>query len=241
MSKMRLFLGVFLMLAAIALVAVGLLQRGSAESPHRGARASAQTGPGLVLEPAEVDVGDVGQDQVIPFSFTITNTTASRLKLAQISKTCSCTEAVAEQKSLEPGESTKVTASWKTRASRGPSAVVVTVLFETDSSELLSGQMRLRGHVKADLELRPTNIEFGSGDEPDVVRVEILPGAGGTLPEPFQAKSSIPSAVSVSIDGRVLIARRLNRTESLEGHYILLETAREPASWPRIPLVSRNP
>ena len=61
----------------------------------------------------EEDFGDVELLTDIPVTLTLTNTFGEAVEVGQVSKSCSCTEATVEPKTIPPGGSATITIRWK--------------------------------------------------------------------------------------------------------------------------------
>jgi hypothetical protein len=94
----------------LALVALGSLLLGGA---------AAETGPRIRVEPASFDFGRVQPHRTLRKDFRLLNLGDARLEISRISKTCACTRAVADEMTLEPGESTPLHVEIETRDASG--------------------------------------------------------------------------------------------------------------------------
>lgn len=61
----------------------------------------------IVVEPTTQDLGEVLQ-QPLELSYTVRNQGGSPLQIEKISTSCGCTEAVVDQETIPPGESTQL-------------------------------------------------------------------------------------------------------------------------------------
>jgi len=99
--------------------------------------------PLLSVEPAQFDFGEVRQEQTLQKEFRVHNFGGSVLVISNISTSCGCTVSHIGSERLEPGQSTAMRVSVRTRKDRGD--VIRKVLIESNDPE----QPRLQIEVRA--------------------------------------------------------------------------------------------
>ena len=78
--------------------------------------------PIIAYEPLEYNFGNVEYGQILTHDFIITNKGNAQLRLLEVSTSCGCTTALVDKDVLEVGESTTLTAVYKTDAMTGAHA-----------------------------------------------------------------------------------------------------------------------
>ncbi len=87
-----------------------------------------------VAGPNEWDFGKVKQGQILKHDFVFKNETGSILKITGVNTSCGCTVSQADKKSLNPGESTTISVSFKSEGYLGE--VKQFVYVNTDNADL---------------------------------------------------------------------------------------------------------
>lgn len=102
------------------IVAAALLVLTGVSSPSAGELQNKGNGGAVMeIEPEEYDFGGVKQDQELVHEFTIKNTGDEDLEIRRIATTCGCAAAVAEDRIVEPGETTQLEVVLETRRYKG--------------------------------------------------------------------------------------------------------------------------
>lgn len=122
----------------------------------------AQSLSDLKIEPARKDFGRVSQNDRLPASFRIVNQTGATVSIAQIIKTCDCTQPRLSKTTLSPHETGTLDVTWEVGTRHGPSTATVTLV--TTSAARQSGfqyaQLELTADVQAEFSLDPDRVTF---------------------------------------------------------------------------------
>jgi hypothetical protein len=91
------------------------------------------TGP-KISSPAQVhNFGDIVEGTIVTHEFTITNEGDAELQLIKVSSSCGCTAAKPDKDKLQPGDSTKITVTFKSKSRHGKQKKYIYV-FTNDKS-----------------------------------------------------------------------------------------------------------
>jgi hypothetical protein len=137
---------------------------------------------GLVVDRDAHDFGTVGQRETHTATFTVTNRYPHAIEVRDIVKGCSCADAGVEPPVLEPGESGKLSVSWRTGGRRGRTSEAVTVvaMLGGERPRLVSIPVRVTAEVKPDVEFAPEELRFRVG-HPGLAVLRCQPGRGGEV------------------------------------------------------------
>jgi hypothetical protein len=134
----------------------------------------------LTIEPAGRDFGRVSQNDKLPASFRIVNQTGAKVMIAQIIKTCDCTQPRLSQTTLGPRETATLDVIWEIGTRHGPSNAKVTLV--TTSSARESGfqyaQLDLKADVQAEYSLEPESVTFEKAKGNGRTFVSFVPVSG---------------------------------------------------------------
>ena len=124
-----------------ALAAIALL------SGAAGGEARAASGPRIRVEPGSFDFGRVLQEKVLRKTFTIRNFGDADLAIEGVSSSCDCTAAEPERTLVEPGGSTSLLVTLRTRRYSGKLERQVVVRSNDAKTPLL--EIPVRATVEA--------------------------------------------------------------------------------------------
>ncbi len=96
-------------------------------------------------DPYTWDFGQAKEGDVVKHDFDIANRTDKTVTIGAITTSCGCTASAAQKKVLQPGESTKVNVSFKTKKYKG--AVTQFVYVTTDNPGESVIKLTLKGEV----------------------------------------------------------------------------------------------
>jgi hypothetical protein len=113
----------------------------------------------LAADKSVIDLGEVGQGKTVSGEFKLTNYHRVEARITGHMESCGCSDVKLSAVNLAPGQSTGLTATWKTGTNRGPSHVNIHVFYETDNRAYFR-DLTLQGTVKPDIEYRPTKPAF---------------------------------------------------------------------------------
>ncbi len=105
----------------------------------------AQSGPKVVMTPAKYDFGNIIQDSVVTFNFSITNEGDIELKITKVSASCGCTAVMPEKDELKPGESTNINISFDSKGKSGKQNKAV--FIETNDPQNPKLRFHLTGNI----------------------------------------------------------------------------------------------
>ena len=106
------------------------------------------------------DFGTVLQGETVHHRFAFSNTGDASLQVEKISSSCGCTAALASAKTLAPGESGEIQASFDSARFRGE--VSKTVYLYTNDPVRPMVQLQLKGVVREEIALEPQLVNFGT-------------------------------------------------------------------------------
>lgn len=119
------------------------------------AAAQAQTAAPDVLElkEAEHDFGTIAQGKPVYYSFTITNTGSTPLKLENVQATCGCTTPEWNREAIAPGATDRIKVGYNA-AAEGPFEKFITLTYNGSTTK----QIKIKGSVwKAPVGSAPSN------------------------------------------------------------------------------------
>jgi hypothetical protein len=105
-------------------------------------------GPRIRVEPTTFDFGRVLPRRTLRKEFRLRNLGDEELVIERVSRSCRCTEAVADERSLEPGASTPLRVKLETRSSTG--RMEERVLLSSNDRETPLLEILLRATVVAE-------------------------------------------------------------------------------------------
>ncbi len=115
--------------------------------------------PKIECAEAVFDFGEQDNEQPVKHDFIIKNTGDGTLVIKKVKTSCGCTAAAPEDKTVEPGEETKIATTLKLKGRQGPTAKSVTV--ETNDPTTPAYKLQLKGTAIASIMIEPRMISFG--------------------------------------------------------------------------------
>ncbi len=113
-----------------------------------------------VFSPEPVfEFGIVDNEEKVVHDFIIKNIGSALLELGQVKSSCGCTVAKLKDKTLAPGEETRVTATLSLKGKLGKISKVITL--ESNDPETASYQLQLRGTATTAFTVEPRILQFG--------------------------------------------------------------------------------
>ncbi len=170
MLRWILFSVVVVAAAGIATLASSFVSTSSSSSdspaPVEKVVPSGPAGLATVDAPTTFEAGTMAQQTDGQHEWYIKNTGAGDLRLSQGESTCSCTIANladGKEQTLAPGESTKITLNWNTKANNGKWAQTATIKLENDP-EKRGIDFKVEGTVRPAIIMFPSDgtVDFGS-------------------------------------------------------------------------------
>lgn len=134
---------------------------------------SAEGAPKILCDQPVYDFGDHDNDVDVKHGFTISNTGSGNLEIASVKTSCGCTVAELEDKSLAPGESTKVRATLSLKGKRGKQHKQIVV--HSNDPQTPHYQLTMMGNAVAAIEILPAVANFGRivNDDPQTRTVTV--------------------------------------------------------------------
>lgn len=121
---------------------------------------TAWAAPVVSVPQAEYNFGTIFEGETVRHSFAFSNRGDAPLNVEKISSSCGCTAALASAKTLAPGESGEIQASFDSTRFRG--AISKTVYLYTNDPAQPMMQMQIKGNVQVELALEPQAVNFGA-------------------------------------------------------------------------------
>ena len=152
-----------------------------------------------LLEP-ELRLGVVRLNEQIRGSFTLVNDTDRPVTLCEPFKSCSCTDALLERRSLVPGERCSLTVTIQTGNRRGPRAETVSVVYsDPDGSNARQLFARVSFETKGVFEVDPPQVVLTRAEPRASFVVRADPGA-----ERHEVLNVVSNHRCVKVDTRAL-------------------------------------
>jgi hypothetical protein len=108
----------------------------------------------------DYDFGTIYQGEQVHHVFVFSNSGKDTLNIEKVSSSCGCTAALASAKSLAPGSSGEIQATFDSTRFRG--AVSKTVYLYTNDPVQPVVQLRLKGNIQEELAINPQQVNFGA-------------------------------------------------------------------------------
>lgn len=130
--------------------------------------------PRIVVDEPTFDFGEQMNNQTIEHTFVLRNEGDSVLEITNIRSTCGCTVGEVTSRSIPPGETSGITASYNLRGRQGRQRSILTV--ETNDPNSPQTRLTMGGVAVRDLTVRPTTVVFGQVTEGQRVlrQVEVI-------------------------------------------------------------------
>lgn len=132
---------------------------------------SAWAAPVVTVPQPDYDFGTVFQGESVRHVFAFSNSGNVPLIVEKVSSSCGCTAALASAKTLAPGESGEIRASFDSTRFRG--AISKTVYLYTNDPAQPMVQLHVKGKVQEELALEPQLVNFGAVTPKRTVRSKV--------------------------------------------------------------------
>lgn len=153
--------------------------------------ASAQQWAEEMFSDRSVDFGAVPRAAKVEHEFVITNKYKEDVHIAGVRSSCGCTQPRIVNDTLKSWEKGKVIAAFNTDAFTGQRGATVTVTF--DRPQWAEVQLRVKGYIRTDVVLNPSEVNFGSVPEGETKKKAVrIRYAGGSNWKIEGAKTNSP-------------------------------------------------
>lgn len=154
----------------VLLSAAAVLSPASAQDPHKPVTPGVPPatdlknvdpdGPRIGSPRATLDFGEAPQNDKVEYDFVLENRGKKQLKIDRVTATCGCTVGQPEKTALEPGESTKVKATFNTQTFSGP--VTKSMIVESNDPTQARFNLTFSGRVVQAFRPSVTEVNFGA-------------------------------------------------------------------------------
>lgn len=161
---------------------------------------SALATPKLVVDEPIFDFGTRDNLQTIEHTFEVRNEGTSTLRLERIRSSCGCTVGQVTHDTLEPGETSRITAAYNLRGRRGTQHSTLTL--ETNDPNQPRAQLIMRGAAIEEIRVQPGHVFFGPvapGEEVSRV-VEVI----GQPDQPFTLSGHEASLSGIRVEAETV-------------------------------------
>lgn len=133
----------------------------AAAGPQEAAPAAAPSGPvpKIVCDEPVFDFGEKDSEEKVLHDFIVRNTGDATLEIKNVRTSCGCTVAQPENKSLKPGEQTKIATTLTLKGRQGVTSKTVTV--ESNDPTNPSFRLELKGTAIAAITIDPRTVSLG--------------------------------------------------------------------------------
>jgi hypothetical protein len=121
---------------------------------------AAWAAPAVSVPQPDHDFGTIYQGEQVRHTFMFSNSGKDTLVVEKVSSSCGCTAALASAKTLAPGASSEVQATFDSTRFRGEISKTV-YLYTNDPAQPVV-QMHLKGNVQEELTIDPQQVQFGT-------------------------------------------------------------------------------
>lgn len=121
---------------------------------------TAWAGPTVSVPRPDHDFGTIYEGETVRHVFSFANSGNAPLVIEKLSSSCGCTAALSSAKSLAPGESGEIQASFDSTRFRGSISKSI-YLYTNDPAQPMV-QLQLRGNVREEVSLDPQLVNFGT-------------------------------------------------------------------------------
>jgi len=199
--------------------------------------------PGLKVNNADYDFGEVFQGDKVTYTYTFSNNGDSPLLIDRVKSSCGCTAALLSSKTLAPGEEGTIKATFDSTRFRG--SIKKTIFIYSNLAETSPTKLSLSGIVKLIVEFTPLNLDFGKVKEGEEKQLRLtLKNAGDKVLQIENIRAN-NTALSARTDAKHLppgedveftaFARPIGKTKHLNG-YLLVRTDNKSLGEIRIPV-----
>lgn len=100
---------------------------------------------GKMVDPFTLDFGKVKQGEILKHNFTLKNDSSKTLNIKDVNTSCGCTASKIAKKILQPGESTVIDVSFKSKGYKGQ--VTQFIYVNTDNPEKPTIRFTIKAEV----------------------------------------------------------------------------------------------
>lgn len=115
--------------------------------------------PQIVVEEPVWDLGTIPQHGIYKHDFIVKNGGDEALKLLNVIPSCQCAAALPDKRSLEPGDTAKISAEFKSLTFNG--RVVKTITVVSNDPNKKNFVLQVKGDVIMPISVRPAQLSFG--------------------------------------------------------------------------------
>lgn len=115
--------------------------------------------PQLVVDEPTHDFGVIYQGQSVRHAFVFRNAGDQVLQIDRVRSSCGCTAALASAKTLNPGESGEIQATFDSTRFRGQ--ITKTIYLTTNDATQPTTQLYIKGQIKEVVAVEPAQLNFG--------------------------------------------------------------------------------
>jgi len=128
--------------------------------PAPGAGGVRVAGPVVQLDPETIDFGTLAQGEQPQHDVQLHNRGSAPLLIGEVTSNCGCTVAQLPDSVLAPGATTQMRVTLQTLSFSGD--VVKQITLHTNDPGAPQATITLKAHVRPRLDVRPTQVDFGS-------------------------------------------------------------------------------
>ena len=152
--------------------------------------------PRAVVDEPDFNFGPQHNNQSIDHTFVIRNEGDSTLEITNIRSSCGCTVGNVSSRSVEPGATSEITASYNLRGRQGRQRSTLTIETNDPNQRLL--RLTMMGEALRELQIRPQTVVFGQlmSGQTAAQEVEII----GLPAQPFEIKDVASTTAGVEIE-----------------------------------------
>lgn len=163
---------------------------------------AAWAAPVVSVPKTEHNFGAVLQGENVRHVFVFTNRGDAPLNVEKVSSSCGCTAALSSAKTLAPGESGEIQASFDSTRFRG--AVSKTVYLYTNDPVQPMVQLQIKGTVQVELAFEPQLVNFGAVQPKHTVRSVVTLINQGKQPVRLEKPETTAPELSVRFSAEVI-------------------------------------
>jgi hypothetical protein len=145
-----------------------------AAQPAAEVTAPVEGGVPVISSPEPVyNFGEMDNTLEVKHDFVVKNTGNGVLEIKDVKTSCGCTVAALKKKSLNPGEETQVSATFKLQGKQGPQTKTITVTSNDPATAAY--QLKIEGTALAAVAIEPKTLAFGmiEDDQPKTLTATI--------------------------------------------------------------------
>lgn len=133
--------------------------------------ASAEDWAAKLFKTREHDFGAVARGAEAEFRFEFENTLNQTVRIRDIRSSCGCTTPKITERTIAPGETSSIVATYNTRSFLGKKGATITVLFDRPTVDEV--QLNITGYIRSDIVFHPGEVALGEVDQADTAEQRI--------------------------------------------------------------------